>query len=318
MSSVVKTEQDGNVRTIILNRPDKMNAISDELGWAVVSAVEEAAQDDSVWVIAMIGAGNAFCAGLDLTGERDPTQSSLSPQSQQIDDIGWVGRFLLVLREQCEKPIIAGINGPAVGAGLALAMAADIRIVARNARLIAGYPRIGGSPDGGLSWTLVQAIGYEQAMRFMLENKTVTGEEAVTLGMAGEMAEDEDIRTRVLDAYCQGLAKWSPITGRLTKRVMVNYAADRAVRASGFDLSRRFGRAGEGGRHHRWRRISTKITSASSGIRFIAPLRERCPVFAGKNDAKECRQAFIEKRDPAVIKGQWMSATEKYDRGAGS
>ena len=266
LSSVIKTEQDGNVRTIILNRPDKMNAISDELGWAVVSAVEDAAQDDSVWVIAMTGSGNAFCAGLDLTGERDPTQSTLSPQSRQIDDIGWVGRFLLVLREQCEKPVIAGINGAAVGAGLALAMAADIRIVARNARLIAGYPRIGGSPDGGLSYTLVQAIGYEQAMRFMLENKTVTGEDAVALGMAGEMAEDEDIRTR-LDEYCQGLAKWSPITGRLTKRVMVKAAAT-------IDLEN----------HVRFERDSIMRAFASE-------------------DAKECRRAFIEKRDP-VIKGR--------------
>ena len=99
MSSVIETEQDGNVRTIILNRPDKMNAISDELAWGVLSAVESAVQDDSVWVIAITGTGNAFCAGLDLTGERDPTQSALSPQSRQIDDIGWVGRFLLVQRE---------------------------------------------------------------------------------------------------------------------------------------------------------------------------------------------------------------------------
>ena len=71
-ASVVSVVQDGHVRTITLNRPQKKNAISDELGWGVVSAVEEAAADESVWVVALTGAGDAFCAGLDLTAERKP------------------------------------------------------------------------------------------------------------------------------------------------------------------------------------------------------------------------------------------------------
>ena len=78
-------------------------------------------------------------------------------------------------------------------------MAADMRIAARSCRLIAGYPRIGGSPDGGLSWTLPQAIGYEQAMRFLLENRTVGADEALRLGMVGEVVEDERFEARFLD-----------------------------------------------------------------------------------------------------------------------
>src|SRR2546423_12479044 len=114
-----------------------------------------------------------------------------------MDDTSWAGRFPLVLRQLCDKPVVAGINGVAAGAGLSLAMAADIRIGAQSLRLIAGYPRIGASPDGGLSWTLPQAIGYEQAMRFLLENRTVDADEALRLGMVGEVVADEGFASRL-------------------------------------------------------------------------------------------------------------------------
>lgn len=218
MSDVLTTSDSGHVRKIVLNRPEKKNALSDELAWGIVTAVEQAAKDDDIWVIAITGTGDAFCAGLDLTGGRDGG-SPLSPQDQVLDDLGWVSRFPLVLREQCDKPIVAGINGVAVGAGLSLAMAADIRIAAESARLMAGYPRIGGSPDGGLSWTLPQAIGYEQAMRFLLENRTVLGPEAKELGMVGEVVPDDRF-AEGFDEYCRSLTQLSPITARLTKRVV--------------------------------------------------------------------------------------------------
>ena len=263
---VVSVAQDGHVRTITLNRPQKKNAISDELGWGVVSAVEEAAADESVWVVALTGAGDAFCAGLDLTAERKPELAPHSAQEVQLDDIGWVGRFVTVLRQRCDKPVIAGINGAAVGAGLSLTMAADIRIVARGARLMAGYTRIGISTDGGLSWTLSQAIGYEQAMRFMLENRTVQGEEAVRLGMAGEVVDDGQLGDRLAE-YCQQLAQWSPITTRLTKRAI-------GKATIGIDLEQ----------HLRFELANIKRAFASE-------------------DAQECRAAFLEKRKP-VIKGR--------------
>ncbi|MGH7749173.1 MAG: enoyl-CoA hydratase/isomerase family protein, partial [Candidatus Dormibacteria bacterium] len=217
MSEIVKIADEGHVRTITLNRPEKKNALSNALAWGVVAAIEEAAADDGVWVIALTGAGDAFCAGLDLAGgERF---SPHSPQSAQLDDIGWVGNFLLVMRKRCDKPVVGGINGVAVGAGLGLAMATDVRLVARGARLMAGYTRIGGSPDAGLTITLPQAMGYEAAMRFMMENRTVGGDEAVALGMAGEVVEGADLAGR-LATYCEELCRWSPITLRLLKRGM--------------------------------------------------------------------------------------------------
>jgi 2-(1,2-epoxy-1,2-dihydrophenyl)acetyl-CoA isomerase len=218
--STLEITNDGHVRTIALNRPEKMNALNDEMAWAIVDAIEAAATDDSAWVIAITGTGRAFCAGLDLTdfaGEK--THSPLSPMTRQLDDLAWISRFLLGMRQWCDKPIVAGINGVAVGGGLALAMSADIRIMKRSARLMAGYPRIGGSPDGGLSYTLPEAMNYEQAIRFLLENRTVEGDEALRLGLVGEVVDDDAFDVRFRD-YCASLTKLSPITARLSKRVV--------------------------------------------------------------------------------------------------
>ncbi len=223
MNDVIQISDTGHVRTIRLNRPEKKNALSNELAWGIVTAVEAATHDDNVWVIAITGSGDSFCSGLDLNGPGGDA-SPLSPQAQYMDDIHWVGRFPLVLRHVCDKPVVAGLNGVAAGAGLSLAMAADMRLGAQSMRLIAGYPRIGGSPDGGLTWTLPQAIGYEQAMRFLLENRTVDSAEALRLGFVGEVVPDEQFDARLAE-YCDFLAQRSPIASRLTKRCITKATA---------------------------------------------------------------------------------------------
>lgn len=260
MNEVVAVETHDHVRVIRLNRPEKKNALNETLAWGVVNAVAEAAADDDVWVIGITGSGDAFCAGLDLTGGGEPA-TPLGSISQQLDDVHWVGRFLLGLRDECDKPVVAGINGVAVGAGLGLAMACDIKLMSDAARLMAGYTRIGGSPDGGLTWTLPQAMGYEPAMRFMLENRSVDADEALRLGMVGEICA-ADVFDERFRAYLERLASWSPFSIRMTKRGM-----HRAVRAVDLEAQVRL---------------------------ELANIR-RC---FETEDAREARQAFLEKRAP--------------------
>lgn len=262
MPDVIEIEQHEHVRVLRLNRPGKKNALSQELAWGIVHAVEDAARDEETWVIGITGTGDAFCSGLDLSPE--PAAQSftgMNPQDEYLDDLGWVSRFPMVLREWCDKPVIAGINGVAVGAGLSLAMASDIRIMARGARLIAGYPRIGGSPDGGLSWTLPQVVGYEQAMRFLLENRTVEADEALALGMVGEVVEADQFESRFAE-YLASLTRLSPITARLTKRVV---------------------------------RHATALPDPEGHVRY--ELLNIGKAF-GSEDGKEARRAFLEKRPP--------------------
>jgi 2-(1,2-epoxy-1,2-dihydrophenyl)acetyl-CoA isomerase len=263
MDNILTISNEGRVRTIVLNRPERKNALSNELAWGIVTAVEEAARDDSVWVVAITGSGDSFCSGLDLGGS--DSVSPLSEQDAFVDDIGWVGRFALVLREVCDKPIVGGVNGVAAGAGLSLAMACDVRIGAQSMRLIAGYPRIGASPDGGLTWTLPQAIGYEQAMRFLLENRTVDADEALRLGFVGEIVPDAQFAARLAE-YCTFLAERSPIASRLTKRGI--------TRATSIDLE--------------------------SHVRYeLANLRRAFST----HDSREARKAFFEKRK-SVFEGR--------------
>jgi 2-(1,2-epoxy-1,2-dihydrophenyl)acetyl-CoA isomerase len=265
MTDLVKVADAGHVRTITLNRPEKKNALSTQLAWGVVEAIEAAAKDDNVWVVALTGSGDSFCAGLDLSpdGER---YHPASPMSAQLDDISWVGNFLLAIRKRCDKPVVGGINGVAVGAGLGLAMATDVRIVAKSARLMAGYTRIGGSPDAGLTITLPQAMGYERALRFMMENRTANGDDAVAWGMAGEVADDDKLAARLAE-YCAQLCEWSPITLRLLKRGMVK---------------------------------SLESHDMEQQLRYeVGNIR----MAFGSEDAKEARKAFFEKRKP-VFQGR--------------
>jgi len=268
MTNHLEIAQHDRVRIIRLNRPEKMNALSDELAWGIVAAVSEAAADDDTWVIGLTGTGPAFCAGLDLDGQTGdgPVPSGLSDQDLLLDDLHWVGRFCRDLRESCDKPVVAGINGVAVGAGLALALAADIRLMARGARLIAGYPRIGGSPDGGMSWTLAQLVGYEQAMRFLLENRTVFGDEARELGLVGEAVDDDHFDER-FRSYLDQLTSLSPITSRSTKRVV---------------------------------RAATAHSDLEGHLRYEVHNIRRA--FASA-DGQEARQAFLDKRNP-VFEGR--------------
>lgn len=260
MSKLVEVVNEGHVRTIRLNRPEKKNALSQQLAWAIVEAVDEAARDDGVWVVALTGSGDAFCAGLDLSPDSEP-YSPYPAQTAMLDDIGWVGQFVLALRKRCDKPVVGGINGVAVGAGLGLAMATDVRLIAASARLMAGYTRIGGSPDAGLTITLPQAMGYERAMRFMMENRTVTGAEAVAWGMAGEAVDDAAFDARLAE-YAQSLCDWSPITLRLLKRGIAK---------------------------------SYESNDMEQQLRYeVSNIRRAF----GSQDGQEARRAFLEKRKP--------------------
>lgn len=260
--AVVETEQDGKVRYVRLNRPEKMNAVNQELAWSALDALKAAQADENTWVIGLTGTGRAFCAGLDLTAGEQEDASGMAPQDSYLDDLGWVSRFTYTLRQECDKPIVCGINGVAVGAGLALALGGDIKIMAESARLMAGYPRIGGSPDGGLSYTLGESLGYEGAMRFLLENRTVLGPEAHALGMVGEVVADDAFEARFKE-YCQSLTAVSPITARSTKRVVRN---------------------------------ATRHADLEGHLRYeLLNIRRAF----GSDDGKEARAAFIEKREPA-------------------
>jgi 2-(1,2-epoxy-1,2-dihydrophenyl)acetyl-CoA isomerase len=212
---VLLEETRNGVRILRLNRPEKKNALSNELTRALVRGVEEAASDDAVRVVALTGEGGAFCSGADLS-PRKPTDPPPESVEQTAD---MVVRLVTGLRVACEKPVIAGIDGIAIGAGLALAMCADMRLASSAARFHPGYARAGTSPDCGLSWTLPAAIGHERAMRFFLEQEMLDADAALALGLVGEVV-DADGFDQTFVAYCQKIAEVAPLAATQTKRLV--------------------------------------------------------------------------------------------------
>jgi enoyl-CoA hydratase/carnithine racemase len=213
----------GGVRTLTLNRPDRKNALTPALGWGLVAAAEAAAKDDGVRVLVVTGGapGQAFCSGADLARpEEAEDPNPQSPQDQHLDDIDWIGQFLLAFRLRCDKPVIAAVNGVAVGAGVALALCADLRIAAESATLHPGYIRAGTSPDGGLSWTLTTLLGHEAALRFLWDPRMVPASEAQARGLVGAVVPDGDF-SAVVGQEAERLAALAPIGVRQTKRLVV-------------------------------------------------------------------------------------------------
>ncbi|MGI9430752.1 MAG: enoyl-CoA hydratase/isomerase family protein [Myxococcota bacterium] len=213
---VLLEETEHGVRILRLNRPKKKNALSTELTSAIVRAVEEAAADDAIRVVGITGVGDAFCSGADLNpGKRPPGGSA--PAAEPIEEAAV--RLVTGIRVGCEKPVVAGIGGIAIGAGLSLAMCADMRIASSSARFHPGYARAGTSPDCGLSWTLPRAIGHERAMRFLLELEMIDADAALALGLVGEVVPAADFEGAFL-GYCQRIAEVAPLASRQTKSLV--------------------------------------------------------------------------------------------------
>ena len=216
MTNSLEVENDERLRVLRLNRPERKNALNSELLRAIADAIRDAAHDEDVWALALTGNGDAFCSGLDLAAN----DSEPDDRADEDDAADAADHFAMIMRVECEKPILAGVNGVAVGIGVSLAMAADIRIAAPSARFHPGYARVATSPDGGATVTISQALGYEGAMRFFLEQRMVSATEARDIGLIGEVTEtDAEFEERFL-AYGRMLAGLAPIAAQQTKRLL--------------------------------------------------------------------------------------------------
>ncbi len=139
MGEVLLAETIGRLRVLRLNRPERKNALNGALFRAITDEVLTAAHDDEVWALVITGNGDAFCSGLDLDDVRGPDDPEPRDEDAAEDDDDQSGNFAMLLRVECAKPVIAGVNGVAVGIGVSLAMAADMRIAAPSARFHPGY-----------------------------------------------------------------------------------------------------------------------------------------------------------------------------------
>jgi 2-(1,2-epoxy-1,2-dihydrophenyl)acetyl-CoA isomerase len=211
----VETSTEG-VRSITLDRPDRLNAVNNALAFSVGDALADAGADDAVRVVVITGAGRAFCAGLDLV---EPPELPDTTRADRLDAYAWVGTWVQRV-VACEKPVIAAVNGPAAGAGFGLALACDIRLVTESAKLTAGYIRRGLSPDAGVSYFLPRHVGLSRASDILLSGRDVDASEALRIGLATMVIPDADFSNTVA-SYAAQLARGAPIAQALTKRLLL-------------------------------------------------------------------------------------------------
>jgi 2-(1,2-epoxy-1,2-dihydrophenyl)acetyl-CoA isomerase len=206
------------VRTITLNRPDRLNAVNPVLAREFPQALHDAALDDAVRVVVITGAGRGFCAGLDLADPNPPSGT----RADRLDPYYWVGRWVQAIT-QCEKPVIAAINGAAAGAGFGLALSCDLRVMQAGAVCTAGYVRRGLSPDAAVTWFLPRLIGQSRAADIILTGRDVSADEAERIGLVHAVWPAEDFAERVA-SYAEQLAGGPPIAYALSKRLLLSSA----------------------------------------------------------------------------------------------
>jgi enoyl-CoA hydratase len=226
------------VAKIVLDRPDRLNAMNYAVVQGLYDAFDELAEDRSCRVIILTGSGRGFCAGLDLTeGASPPGTSGLGrPQAgMRVQQFiaGLVPRMRAV-----PQPIIAAVNGPASGGGLALALASDIRIAATSARFNVAFIRVGLSGcDIGVSWLLPRLVGASRAFELLLTGRMVDAAEADRIGLVSRVVDDAALDAAALET-AELIVGNSPFGVRMTKEVMWSQLEIDSL-AAGIDLENR-------------------------------------------------------------------------------
>lgn len=254
------------VAVITLNRPDARNSLSDTLTPALRTMIRTCGENPEVGVLLVTGAGKAFCAGGNVKGmgaNRDPKKLEMSYEDK-VADLQERQRLLTGALASVRKPTIAALPGPAVGAGLAIAMACDIRIAAQSAFISTGYLRVALSGDYGMAWLLTRLVGTSRARELMFTSEKVDAARCEQIGLVNRVVPDDTLQDEAF-ALAKSIAEGPTLALR--------YMKDNLDEALQFDFAT--------ARDHEAERLIRLTTTA---------------------DHKEAVQAFIEKRKP-VFRG---------------
>ncbi len=205
------------VAVLTLANPEQRNAMSDEMTSSWVAAVDELAADRSVRAVVVTGDGTAFCSGGNtswIASEPDASVDSLRTRM-----IGFYRAWLSV--RKLEVPTIAAINGPAIGAGLCLALACDIRYAASGARMGVPFVKLGMHAGMAGTYLLPNVVGAAHARDLLLTGRLVDADEALRLGLVSRVLDPETFGEQVLDTAA-GIAATAPIASRLTKLALAD------------------------------------------------------------------------------------------------
>jgi len=212
----VDLTRDGSAARILLNRPEALNAWNEQFGQDLLHAVKSVAEDDSVRALLITGAGRAFSSGADLKEQRSTTDAGIPDLSARLKEV--YHPIITGLRE-LPKPVVAAVNGPAVGIGCSLALAADLIVAGESAYFLVAFVNIGLVPDGGSTAFLPARIGYARAAEMAMLGERVPADQAREWGLINRVVPDDELESEGV-ALLQRLANGPTTSYAGSKRLL--------------------------------------------------------------------------------------------------
>jgi enoyl-CoA hydratase/carnithine racemase len=272
------TVDDDGIATLLLNRPDALNSFTVTMARELEEFFLSAAEDDTIRAIVVTGSGRAFCAGMDLSAvgnvfgldeTANPTPADLrehlteEPFHSGVRDTG--GKVTLAIHA-CPKPVIAAINGPAVGIGATMTLAMDLRLASTKARIGFVFGKLGIVPEAASTWFLPRIVGISQALEWIYSAEIMTGEQALAGRLVRSVHEPEDLLEAAYGLARSFVVGRSPVALALAKQLLYrNSAAEHPIEA------------------HRADSLAMWHASIGDGKEGVAAfLEKRDPLFTGK------------------------------------
>jgi enoyl-CoA hydratase/carnithine racemase len=219
VAELVLESREGDVVTLTLNDPERRNAMGEAMGRAFAARCERLERDASLRALILAGAGRAFSAGGDLDMLEQLTERARAGARPEVRDFmrGYYGMFLALRRLPC--PTIAALHGHAIGAGMGVALACDVRLVAREAKLGLNFVRLGLNPGMGSSWTLPRLVGPSLAAELLYTGRLIDGDEAVRIGLASRALPAAEV-PGAARALAAEIAASAPLAVRAARRAL--------------------------------------------------------------------------------------------------
>jgi enoyl-CoA hydratase/carnithine racemase len=207
----VIASQDGGIRLITLNRPDRLNAFTPESYRLLAQALADAAHDDAARVALLSGAGHAFSSGVDL--------KALAAARGDTSEFSVAFDALVETLVEFPKPLVAAVQGPAVGFGFTILLLCDVVVTASDARLRAPFTALGMAPEAASSWLLPRIVGAQRAAEIFLTSRWISGAEAVELGLSARSCPADELQPTALELARQ-IAAHSPAALATAKQLL--------------------------------------------------------------------------------------------------
>jgi enoyl-CoA hydratase/carnithine racemase len=256
----IKYEQKEEIGIITLNRPDKLNAFTPLMRRELMQVLDQADEDDEVRVLIFTGAGRGFCAGADLSAGGG---SAFNPGEEGIEDFRDRGGLLNLRLFEMKKPLIAAINGPAVGVGATMTLPMDIRLASETAKMGFVFTRRAIAPDGCCTWFLPRIVGIGQAAEWLITGRVFDAQEGLKKGLLHQVLPAEDLLPAAFEKAREIARNTSSISVALTRQMT-------------------------------WRMLGADHPMEAHRV------ESRAVYFMGRSaDCKEGVNAFLEKRSPA-------------------